>query len=74
MHAITPLTPFVYKMHAKLKKDGLQCPSFPMSCWLIDEKTHLHVDVNTQKPLQVKGKTCPLGNNCDKDCPLPELR
>jgi hypothetical protein len=74
VHVITPLTPFVYKMRAKLKKEGFQCPSFPMSCWHIDEKTHPHVGLNTQKPLQLEGKTCPLQTNRDKDCPLHELQ
>jgi hypothetical protein len=74
VHVITPLTPFVYKMCAKLKKEDLECPSFPMSCWHIDVETHPHVGVNTQKPLQLEGKTCPLGTNCDKDCPLPKLQ
>jgi hypothetical protein len=26
-HALTPLTPFAYKMCTKLEKEGLQCPS-----------------------------------------------
>lgn len=40
------MKPYVYKMHTKLKKKSLfQCLSFPIPCWLIDEKTHPLVSV-----------------------------
>jgi hypothetical protein len=46
MHVVTPLTLFVYKMCAKLKEEGLQCPSFPTPCWHIDEKIQPLVGVD----------------------------
>jgi hypothetical protein len=52
----------------KLKEEGFQCPSLPTPCWHIDEKTHLSIGVNIQKPLQLEGKTCSLGINHDKNC------
>jgi len=51
MHNVTPLTPYVYKMHVKLKKKGHQCPLLPTPCWHINEETCSLVIIDTQKPL-----------------------
>ncbi len=72
MHTITPLTPYAYKMCAKLQKEGLQCLSPPMPCWHINEETRPFVSVNTQKPSQLKEETCSLRTNYDKDHPSPK--
>lgn len=53
------LTSFAYKMRATLKEEGLLCLSLPMPCWQINEETHLPIGVHIQKPLQLKGETCP---------------
>jgi hypothetical protein len=34
-----PLTSSAYKMRAKLKEEGFQCPYLPTPCWHIDEET-----------------------------------
>jgi hypothetical protein len=50
------MKPYVYKMHTKLKKKSLfQFFSFPISCWLIDEKTHPLAGVNI-KTFTTKGR------------------
>jgi hypothetical protein len=56
-------------MNVKLKEKGFQHLLFSMPCYHIDEKTHLHVDANTQKPIQLKGETCPLDINHDESYP-----
>jgi hypothetical protein len=62
-------------MCSKLKEEGLQCPSFPIACWHIDEKTRPPIGVDIKKPPQLEGKTCPLGTNHDKNYlpPKPQL-
>jgi hypothetical protein len=62
------------KMCAKLKEHGLQCPLFLLSCWHIDEKTCPFANVNIQKPPYLKGETCPLGTNRNKNHPSLELQ
>ncbi len=44
-----------------------------MPHWHNDEETHLHVNEDIPKPLQLEGKTCLVGIHCDKDHPLLEL-
>ncbi len=56
-------TTSTYKMNVKLKEKGFQHLLFSMACYHIDEKTYLHVDANNQKPIQLKGETCPLDIN-----------
>jgi hypothetical protein len=51
-----PLTPFAYKMHVKLRVEGLQCPLLPMPCWHINETTSLLASVDTQKSLELEGE------------------
>jgi hypothetical protein len=46
-----PLTPYAYKMHAKLSEEGIQCLSLPTPCWHINEETRPLVGVDIQKPL-----------------------
>jgi hypothetical protein len=46
MHIVMPLTPSAYKMCAKLKEEGLQCPLLPTPCWHINEEIRLVAGVN----------------------------
>jgi hypothetical protein len=66
MHNVTPLTPFVYKMHVKLKEECHQCPLFPTPCWHINENNMFHLSLLTPKNL------CLFGTNCNEDNPLLE--
>jgi hypothetical protein len=72
MCAVTSLTPFAYKMYTKFKEEGFQCSSFSMPHWHNNEETHLHVNEDIPKPLQLEGKTCLVGIDCDKDHSLLE--
>jgi hypothetical protein len=54
-------------MHVKLKEEGLQFSSLPMSCWHINEKICLPINVDIQKLLQWKGKTCSVKIDHDKN-------
>jgi hypothetical protein len=47
-----PFTLSTYKMCAKLKEDGLECPSLSTPYWYINEETCLPIDVDIQKLAQ----------------------
>jgi hypothetical protein len=55
-----------------MKEEGLQCLSFPMPCWHFNEKISPPTNVNIQKPPQLKGKTCPLRTDHNKNHPSHE--
>jgi hypothetical protein len=62
------LTPFAYKMHVKLREEGIWCPSLPTPC----EEICLPTGVDIRKCPQLERETCLLSIDRDKDHLLSE--
>jgi hypothetical protein len=69
MQAVMPLTPFTYKMCAKLEEEGLQCPLLSMYVDTLTKK-HVHLLVLTSKKFYNQREKHVLNRN--KNHPLPE--
>jgi len=52
-----PLTPFAYKMHIKLRKEGFQCPLHSMTCWHIKWKNPSPCKCRHPKISRTRGRT-----------------